>query len=75
MMIDLVIPKQCLIPVAPPKSLGPDILIRKLNFLLGERAVDFVIVVLTVQFVGVEDGDDDGGKGDVEGDLSPEVCI
>jgi hypothetical protein len=75
MMIDLVIPKQCLIPVAPPKSLGPDILIRKLNFLLGERAVDFVIVVLTVQFVGVEDGDDDSGKGDVEGDLSPEVCI
>jgi hypothetical protein len=72
-MIDLVIPKQRLIPIAPPKRLGPDILIGKLDFILGERAVDFVIVVLAVQFVGVEDGDDDGGEGDVESYLSPEV--
>jgi hypothetical protein len=48
MMIHLVIPKQRLVPIAPPKSLGPDILIGKLDFLLGKRAVDFVIVVFTV---------------------------
>jgi len=48
MIIDLVIPKQSLIPIPPPKRLGPNVLIWEFNFFLWERAVDPMIVVLTV---------------------------
>lgn len=75
MIIDLVIPKQSLIPITPPKSLGPNILIREFDLFLGERTVGFMIVMFAVQFVGVEYGDEDSGEGNVKGYLSPEVYI
>jgi len=35
--------------------------------------MDSMIMMLAVQFVGVEEGDDDGWEGDVQSYLSPEV--
>ena len=48
MIIDLVIPKQCRIPIPPPKRLGSNILIWEFNFFVRERAMDSMIVVLAV---------------------------
>ena len=54
MIIDFVIPEQCLITISPEKVLCPDILVRELDFLLGKRTMDRVIVMLGVQFISVE---------------------
>ena len=60
-------------PTSPPKRLSPNILIWELNLFVWERAMDSMIMMLAVQFVGVEEGDDDGWEGDVQSYLSPEV--
>lgn len=64
MIVDLVVPENGLVAVAPEEVLGADVLIGVLGLLLLGRLVGLVLPVLGPEAVGVYRGDGDGGDDD-----------
>jgi hypothetical protein len=63
MIIHLVVPKQRLIAISPKEILDPNVLIWELDFLFGKRSMDAVIVMFGIQFICIQQREDDGGTG------------
>ena len=63
MVVHFVIPKQCLITISPEEILDPNVLVWKFDFFIGEGSMDRVIVMFGVQFICVQQGQDDRGAG------------
>jgi len=59
MIIHLIIPKQCLITISPGEILDSDVLIRELDFLVREGSMDAMIVMFRIQFICIQQGQDD----------------
>jgi hypothetical protein len=66
-VVDLVIPEQSLVAVAPEEVLCADVLIGIFNTLFQRRHVFPVLPMLIPQVVGVDAAEDQGGDDDAVG--------
>jgi len=71
MVVDLVVPEQCLITITPWESLIPNVLVLVLWSLGWWRTMRFVLPVLIPQSVRIGAGNDESRERDVERQLSP----
>lgn len=73
-IIDLVVPEQCLVTVAPEIVLGPDVLVLILRALLKWWHVVPMLPMLIPQVPGICTGDEQARNDDVDGKPAPGIC-
>lgn len=72
-VVDVLVPEDGLVAVAPRIVLGADVLVRVLGALLQGRHVRPVVPVLVPLDPGVDAGEDEGGRQGVDADLAPQL--
>jgi len=72
-VVDLVVPEKCLVPISEEEVLGSDVLVWVFDTLLKWRKVFPMLPMFAPEIVGIDRGDDETGDNNIDGKSSPKA--